>query len=53
MEKVVVLQPDNADAQYLLGQSRDHSGDSRGAVQHWKAAVRAGPIGFRSWVTSR
>ena len=42
-EKVVALQPDNADAQYLLGQNLEHSGDSLAAIQHWKAAVQADP----------
>jgi Tfp pilus assembly protein PilF len=43
LERVVALQPDNADAQYLLGQALEHTGDSLGAVQHWKAAVQAEP----------
>jgi tetratricopeptide (TPR) repeat protein len=40
---VVALQPDNADAQYLLGQNLQHSGDNSAAIQHWKAAIEADP----------
>ena len=43
LERVVALQPDNADAQYLLGQNLEHSGNSRAAIQHWKAALQADP----------
>jgi tetratricopeptide (TPR) repeat protein len=43
LQRVLALQPDNADAQYLLGQNLEHSGDNLGAIQHWKAAVRADP----------
>ena len=43
LQKVVAAQPDNADAQYLLGQNMEHSGDSLAAIQHWKAAVQADP----------
>ena len=43
LQKVVALRPDNADAQYLLGQNLEHSGDTAAAIQHWKAAVQAAP----------
>ena len=42
-EKVVALEPTNANAQYLLGQNLEHSGDLPGAIQHWKLAVQADP----------
>jgi tetratricopeptide (TPR) repeat protein len=40
---VVSLQPDNADAQYLLGQNLERSGKTVEATEHWKAAVHADP----------
>jgi tetratricopeptide (TPR) repeat protein len=43
LRKVVAAQPDNADAQYLLGQNLEHLGDSAAAVRHWKAAVQGDP----------
>jgi len=43
LQKLIALQPDNADGQYLLGQNMEHSGDMTGAIQHWKLAVNADP----------
>jgi tetratricopeptide (TPR) repeat protein len=43
LEKVVVLSPGNADAQYLLGQNLDQMGKTDEAIAHWKAAVRVDP----------
>ncbi len=42
-EKVVVLQPDNADAQYLLGQYLERAGKTTDAIAHWKLALQADP----------
>ena len=40
---MVDLQPNNADAQYLLGQNLERLGKPDAALEHWKAAVRADP----------
>src|SRR5947209_5468473 len=41
--QVDALQPDNADAQYLLGQNLERLGKSAEAIEHWKAALAADP----------
>jgi tetratricopeptide (TPR) repeat protein len=43
LQRVVELQPDNADAQYLLGQNLERLGKPDAALEHWKAAVSADP----------
>src|SRR5262249_18781343 len=43
LKKVVRVQPENADAQYLLGQDLERAGDNQGAIEHWKAALREDP----------
>ena len=40
---MVDLQPDNSDAQYLLGQNLERMGKPDAALEHWKAAVRSDP----------
>jgi tetratricopeptide (TPR) repeat protein len=43
LQNVVVLQPDNADAQYLLGQYLERAGKTTDAIAHWKLALQADP----------
>jgi tetratricopeptide (TPR) repeat protein len=43
LKRVVALYPDNADAQFLLGQSLEKVGKMNEAIEHWKQAVRADP----------
>jgi len=40
---VVGLQPENSDAQYLLGQNLERMGKLDAALEHWKAAVQSDP----------
>jgi tetratricopeptide (TPR) repeat protein len=42
-EKMLALQPENPDAQFLLGQNLEHQGNSSAAVAHWKLALEADP----------
>ena len=42
-EKLLALQPGNADAQFLLGQNLEHQGNASDAVAHWKLALQADP----------
>jgi tetratricopeptide (TPR) repeat protein len=42
-EKLLVLQPENPDAQFLLGQNLEHQGNTSEAVAHWKLALQADP----------
>jgi tetratricopeptide (TPR) repeat protein len=42
-EKLLVLQPQNPDAQFLLGQNLEHQGKTAEAVAHWKLALQADP----------
>jgi tetratricopeptide (TPR) repeat protein len=42
-QKVVSLQPDNADAQYLLGRNLERTGETQQAIAHWKMALQADP----------
>ena len=42
-EKLLELQPQNPDAQFLLGQNLEHQGKSAEAVAHWKLALQADP----------
>ena len=39
LEKVVELQPDQADAQFLLGQGLEKLGRPAEAIEHWKLAL--------------
>jgi tetratricopeptide (TPR) repeat protein len=43
LQKVVALNPNNAGAQYLLGQSLERMGKTTEAIEHWKMAVKADP----------
>jgi tetratricopeptide (TPR) repeat protein len=42
-EKLLALQPENPDAQFLLGQNLEHQGNTSEAVAHWKLALEADP----------
>jgi tetratricopeptide (TPR) repeat protein len=42
-EKLLALQPENPDAQFLLGQNLDHQGNISEAMAHWKLALQADP----------
>ena len=42
-QKVVEIDPDQADAQFLLGQDLDKLGKTDQAVEHWKLALQADP----------
>ena len=42
-EKLLVLQPENPDAQFLLGQNLEHQGKTAEAIAHWKLALQADP----------
>jgi tetratricopeptide (TPR) repeat protein len=43
LEKLVKVDPNNADGQYLLGQCLLHEHRNQEAIAHWKAAVAADP----------
>jgi tetratricopeptide (TPR) repeat protein len=43
LRKVVTLQPENADAQYLLGRYLERAGKTADAIAHWKLALHADP----------
>jgi tetratricopeptide (TPR) repeat protein len=42
-EKLLALQPENPDAQFLLGQNLEHQGKTAEAMTHWKLALQADP----------
>jgi tetratricopeptide (TPR) repeat protein len=42
-EKLLMLQPENPDAQFLLGQNLEHQGNTTEALTHWKLALQADP----------
>jgi tetratricopeptide (TPR) repeat protein len=42
-QRVVTLNPGNADGQFLLGQVLDKLGKADQAIEHWKRAVQADP----------
>jgi tetratricopeptide (TPR) repeat protein len=48
LEDVVRLEPQNADAEFLLGQSWFELGNREKATEHWKAALQAFPDQWRS-----
>ena len=43
LERLVKLNSQDADGQYLLGQCLLHEGKTQEAIEHWKAAVAADP----------
>jgi tetratricopeptide (TPR) repeat protein len=43
LERLVKVDPQNADGQYLLGQCLLHEHKDQEAIEHWKAAVAADP----------
>ena len=43
LERLVAIEPQNADALYLLGQNLLHDGKTQEAIRRWKAAVAADP----------
>jgi len=46
LQKVVLLDPHNAQAQYLLGQNFHHLDRTEEAIRHWKLAVDADPSNY-------
>lgn len=46
LQRLVALDPRNAEAQYLLGQNLNHLGKTQEAVEHWKLAVQADPNNY-------
>jgi len=48
LENVVSLEPQNPDAEFLLGQSWFELGKTERAIEHWKMALQAFPDQWRS-----
>ncbi|OLE68471.1 MAG: hypothetical protein AUG74_09745 [Bacteroidetes bacterium 13_1_20CM_4_60_6] len=43
LQKLVALEPDHSDAQFLLGQNLEKLGKTNEAIDHWKRAIEANP----------
>jgi len=48
LQKLVTIDPDNADAHYLLGQNLQRAGNTQAAIEHWETAVRLDPQNLSS-----
>lgn len=59
-KQILTINPDSAEAEMLVGEALDDSGDDAGAIQHFRAAVAANPrepnahfgLGYLLWTTT-
>jgi tetratricopeptide (TPR) repeat protein len=48
LDRLVTIDPENAEAHYLLGQNLLRAGKTQEAIEHWKSAVRLDPQNLSS-----
>jgi tetratricopeptide (TPR) repeat protein len=48
LDRLLTIDPENADAHYLLGQNLLRAGKTQEAIEHWKSAVRLDPQNLSS-----